>query len=813
MSDGLISMDSPTPSDKGSPEKRAADSPPEQVEKATNKKRSRWRALKTRLGRIFPRRPSEPEDGLTSPLPGIVLFLIILAAGALSVFLIGTPAPLPSGAPADQYSAERAFVHIQALAAQPRPVGTQGNAIAQAYLIARLEQLGLEPQVQKATVVDGQWVVRVENVLARLPGSKSGGKAVLMAAHYDGTPTGPGAGDDVSGVATLLECARALKARDRPLANDVVFLFSDGEEQYCKGASAFVDEHPWAKDVGLVVNVDSAGQLGPSILLGVSPDDDWLISNLSAAAPDPLGNSLVPEFYVPGDDFTVVFRDAGYPGVEIGCPGHAGYYHTALDDPAHIHLDSLQHQGSLALSLARRFGGLDLTADHRGNAVYFNVLGNRLLVHYPQSLAIPLVVLAALIWAGALVFGLRWKQVSWRGLLLGALASLLVVAVIAGVCYYLLMSVLLAVYPQYETGGDPYNLVYYWFAFWALGAGLGALLHIGLRTRVRTAELALGALLLWLALAVGYPLWVPGASWALTWPLIFAGVGLWGWFALRHSRLGRAWGIAWLALWAIPTVALVVPMLRLSMDGGPIQLVAGLLVGLLTPYLAIMARPRKWWFPALMGIVAAALLVTGHLTSAYTAERPLQDGVSYALSADSGKASWLTGSTLDPWTEQFFDAGDAGGDVTDIWAWAASWPPATYRAPAPLLDLPVPSVGRLEPAASGTYHLRVVPPSGTWVLWLNVLPYPTRATYSVDGRPINAEDGGLGYWAPPAEGFDLTVKARHPHSLTLRVLAHTLGLPAIPGFAYEGRPAWIIPNSEAGDNSTYVAKTFSFTKE
>ena len=48
-------------------------------------------------------------------------------------------------------------------------------------------------------------------------------------AHYDSVPFGPGAADDGAGVVTLLETARALKAGP-PLKNDVIFLFTDGEE-------------------------------------------------------------------------------------------------------------------------------------------------------------------------------------------------------------------------------------------------------------------------------------------------------------------------------------------------------------------------------------------------------------------------------------------------------------------------------------------------------------------------------------------------------------------------------------------------------
>jgi Zn-dependent M28 family amino/carboxypeptidase len=82
-------------------------------------------------------------------------------------------------------------------------------------------------------------------------------------AHYDSVATGLGASDDTSGVATLLETARALRASGRRLANDVIFLFTDGEEQGWMGATAFVEEHPWAKDVGLALAFDPYILAGP----------------------------------------------------------------------------------------------------------------------------------------------------------------------------------------------------------------------------------------------------------------------------------------------------------------------------------------------------------------------------------------------------------------------------------------------------------------------------------------------------------------------------------------------------------------------
>jgi acetylornithine deacetylase/succinyl-diaminopimelate desuccinylase-like protein len=52
-------------------------------------------------------------------------------------------------------------------------------------------------------------------VVARLSGT-GGSKSILLVSHYDSVATAPGASDDSSGVATLLETARALKAGPGP---------------------------------------------------------------------------------------------------------------------------------------------------------------------------------------------------------------------------------------------------------------------------------------------------------------------------------------------------------------------------------------------------------------------------------------------------------------------------------------------------------------------------------------------------------------------------------------------------------------------
>jgi len=85
--------------------------------------------------------------------------------------------------------------------------------------VSELQALGLSPEIQETTFVDpespafpGMTVAgTVQNVIARLAGT-AGSQAILLVCHYDSTATTLGASDDGSGVATLLEAARALQA-------------------------------------------------------------------------------------------------------------------------------------------------------------------------------------------------------------------------------------------------------------------------------------------------------------------------------------------------------------------------------------------------------------------------------------------------------------------------------------------------------------------------------------------------------------------------------------------------------------------------
>src|SRR3954470_11024396 len=156
-------------------------------------------------------RPARP--GFTAAL---LSWLGIALVVFLSIWSQRPPAPIPASAGPMEFSSARAIRHVEAIARAPHPIGSGNHAAARDYIFQELRSFGLEPEVQKTTAAS--WIAPVfvagsiENVIARNRGSAGNGRAVLLVAHYDSVPTGPGANDDAAGVATLLETARALTA-------------------------------------------------------------------------------------------------------------------------------------------------------------------------------------------------------------------------------------------------------------------------------------------------------------------------------------------------------------------------------------------------------------------------------------------------------------------------------------------------------------------------------------------------------------------------------------------------------------------------
>jgi len=85
--------------------------------------------------------------------------------------------------------------------------------------------------------------VKIPNVIAEIPGSELSSEIVIVGAHLDSWQPGTGAQDNGTGVASVLETARAIIALNRAPRRTIRFVLFGGEEQADLGSTAYVREH------------------------------------------------------------------------------------------------------------------------------------------------------------------------------------------------------------------------------------------------------------------------------------------------------------------------------------------------------------------------------------------------------------------------------------------------------------------------------------------------------------------------------------------------------------------------------------------
>lgn len=761
---------------------------------------------------------------------GLLPLALLALLAFVAVYLQRPGAAAPETAPAPEFSAGRAMKHVRAIAQVPRPIGSAAHAAARDYLLRELAALNVAAAVQTTTAAAPPRaapyrVGDVSNVVGRIPGA-GGKKSVLLVAHYDSVPTGPGASDDGAGVAALLETARALKAGP-PLKNDVVFLFSDGEEVGLLGAEAFAAEHPLAQNVGVVLNLEARGNSGPAMMFETSPNNRWLIDEFAKAAPRPVASSLSSEVYkrLPNDTDLSVFKRAGLDGLNFAYINGLNHYHTGLDSIGNLDERSLQHQGDYALSLARHFGGLESWGGGAGDDTFFNVLGTA-FVHYPQGLALLLTGLCVILFVAVVVFGLKRGLLNVGGIVLGFVLLLLGLLVSAAVATigWVLITALRRDY-QFVPWGDAYDAGLYMLGFALIAlAVVAAFYNVG-RRWANAHGLAVGCLLFWLLLTLALSMLAPGGSYLFAWPLLFSLLALLVGFTVRGEGAFKRWAVV--ALFSVPSVLLLSPVIynffeALSLPAaGVVAALVALLAGLVVPSLGLSTPGRSWAVPALSAVAALCLIATALLTAGYDRNRPKVDSVFYVLEADSGRRLWATADRgTDEWTSQFFNQGRKVEPLSDLFPFAYVGRFLTGEAPAVPLQAPEASL-LADGVENGLrkLRLRITPKGGASVLVIFADPETEVVGATLNGKAVNASATqgrarpgrwGAVYYGLPAEGAELSLDVKGAGPVKLRVDARNYGLPQVEGAPFGPRPDYLVPAPTSYSDVTIVSKSFTF---
>lgn len=152
--------------------------------------------------------------------------------------------PVRAGEPESHAAGDGAIRHVLALARTigPRKTGTEADRLAVEYVRGRMEEAGLAVFLQEVAVApyeDGERSLGSRNVIGRLDGTSP--ETIVVAAHHDSAGDSiPGANDDASGVAVLLEAARA--AARRPHRLTYLFISFCAEEEGLLGSRFYTGQ-------------------------------------------------------------------------------------------------------------------------------------------------------------------------------------------------------------------------------------------------------------------------------------------------------------------------------------------------------------------------------------------------------------------------------------------------------------------------------------------------------------------------------------------------------------------------------------------
>jgi hypothetical protein len=582
--------------------------------------------------------------------------LIIAGAGiavvlAATLLAYRTPAPLGPEVSPTVFSASRAQAILKELVGDdvPHPIGSAANSAVRELIVKRLTALGYAAELQTGLVCnDFGGCGTPTNIVATYGGDVARKDAVLLAAHYDSVPAGPGASDDGAGVANLIEIAHILTlvpARRHP----IVLLVTDGEEAGLLGALLFTREHRLAGHVWAAVNMEARGVSGPSLMFETGSANTWLMHLYAAAILKPITNSLCYVVYkmLPNNTDFTVFKAASYQGFNFAFIGDVAHYHTPLDSWANASAGTIQHQGDNALSAVLALANSTELQPAAQDSVFFDVFARGVMV-WPIASVLPAALVALMLLLAEAVLLSRRGQLTGRQAAYGAIGALTNLLV-GGVLSLGVLALLRILGRSPPIGAPPWianplamhigfsalallsaGVVAAWFArragFWGFwfGGSVGiALLSVASAVAVPGASYVL-LLASWAAVLAALPCLflsqgrtpTPGAvNFAALAPCLILFAALLPLLLLLYSALGTF-------AWPICTVTLC------------------LVAGFLLPMLATATQESRRFVTLLgAGVTFAGISIT-LLLPMYSPSWPQRVNIEYWVDADSGQAHW-----------------------------------------------------------------------------------------------------------------------------------------------------------------------------
>jgi hypothetical protein len=247
---------------------------------------------------------------------------------------------------------ERALDTVRVLAEDIgiRAAGTPNERRAAAYLADEYRALGYEVTVPTFAITStSSRSGESQNVEARFPNEDPTARLVIIGAHYDSVPAGPGANDNGSGTATILEVAREFAANP-PRGVAIRFISFGAEEIGLVGSRAYVagmSQQDRQRTV-LMMSVDMMA-VGDNPAFGGTPE--WVFQAMARAE---------SQGYRPINQSDRLRRMSDHaPFMEAGMPAlmfhwyDDPFYHTVADVVANLKPAAMDLMGAIVIDLVR----------------------------------------------------------------------------------------------------------------------------------------------------------------------------------------------------------------------------------------------------------------------------------------------------------------------------------------------------------------------------------------------------------------------------------------------------------------------------
>ncbi|RLJ37824.1 M28 family peptidase [Acidovorax sp. 106] len=278
---------------------------------------------------------------------------------------------LPALTPQESALADRLRAHVSTVAQQEHnlrnPAALESVAT---YLEQQLAAMGYGVERQEYTVAGKP----VRNLQALLPSRTAPGqRTVVVGAHYDSAHHTPGANDNATGTAAVLELARSLRNQGDTSADILFVLYTNEEPPYFKTPLMGSQVHAKAlaaqnTRVVAMLSLETMGyysdvagsQKYPWPLSLLYPSEGHFIAFVGATGDLGLVRTVVRSFrshtsfpsegiaaprFIPGVDYSdhAAYIDAGYPALMVTdtAPYRYPHYHSSQDTPDKVDFERL----------------------------------------------------------------------------------------------------------------------------------------------------------------------------------------------------------------------------------------------------------------------------------------------------------------------------------------------------------------------------------------------------------------------------------------------------------------------------------------